>query len=185
MMTQKGYSLNEILVVTVLSVVLIGAVLFIFTDSTNYLLHSDVMSTLQFDARFATRKLVSEIQRTNLGHVTISQSIPIIGDDSITYSLLGDQNADGVPDQTAAGDPDWSKAMNVTVTLDTNSHKLIRSTVNGDFVLAKNVKTINFMDHTTTPAMALNEVKIYIEFEKTVRGHTYAFNITSEVTMRN
>jgi hypothetical protein len=185
MSAKNGYTLSEGLVVACLSAILIGSVIFVLTNATSYLLHADTMSSLQFDARIATRKMVSELGRTTLAFVTISQSVPIIGDDSIRYRLLADHNGDGVPDQISTGDPDWSQGEDITIALDTNSHNLIRSSSSGDMVIAHDVKVINFMSHTNTPSLAMNELRISLQVEKIVNGRSYTFDMVSVVTMRN
>ena len=187
MKTKTGYTVLEILIVLGLSIIVIGTVLYAYTFGANYMLYSDTKAYLQFNARLATRTAVKDLQRTNLNYVTITQQVVGSGDpaDTIDYLLLGDQDSDGVPNQTAVGDPDWSSGRSVTISLDTNTNRLLRTESGNTKVIGRDVKSVRFMSHVTDPALPLNELRMIIEMEKTVRNRVHSYEMTTIINVRN
>ncbi len=185
MKTKKGMSLPEVLISVIFFAFVITVILAIFSNTKNLLNLADLHSTLQRNARNSIRKISSELQKSDVAYINIQQSVPVIGSDSITYRLLRDTDNDNIPDQTSEGEPDWDNGYDVTISLDSTAHTLIRTVGANDTVIAWNVKTVNFFDHVTTPALPIDEVRMSVEFETSERGKVYNFDLTSVIKVRN
>lgn len=185
MKNRHGMSIPEILTVFALLILITAVIMDVYINASNYLSTAHIMPELQYNARIGMARFSDDIRQTTLPLVVIQEDVPVFGSDSISYRILRDQDLNSIPDQDANGQPDWGNGYNVTVSLDAANQTLTRTTAGGTTILARNVKSVNFFNHTTTPTLPLNEVRIYLELEKTQRGRTFSFNLTGVICLRN
>ncbi len=180
----KGFTLAEILVVAVLIFILIAALIGALNTTFSIFLFTDITAELNSESRLAIRLMSEELRNTSQGEIVITQDYPVVGTDRIVYSLL--PLVGGVP-PIIGGEPDWSSAVSVTISLDDTTNELIRTDDTPQTsVIAEYVKRVNFIDRSIDASLYLDELRIILELERSdARGKLYNAVSTMTVNMRN
>ena len=190
----KSFTLVEVFIVMGISVILVAIVLTAMMQMQAIFTATDISSNLQTNGRLAMRRLAADFRRVDASdtvtplwyQIAITQDSPVSGSDSITYYLPQDTTPlDGTPDTDANGDLIWS-STNISVSLDTNTSQLIRNTGGTEIVLANNVESVNFIDHTIDSTLPLDNLRVSLALKKTdAKGRDVNVDLTSIVDMRN
>jgi prepilin-type N-terminal cleavage/methylation domain-containing protein len=180
----RAMTLIEILIVAAILAVLVGILSVALLQARSVFLVADVLASLQADSRLAMNNVVAELRSTARTQIAIIQNSPAAGTDTIVYHLPADVNADEIPD-IASDILQWDAAA-VTIAINPANRQLLKTVGGNTTILANNIKRINFLSHALDASLALDELKITIESEKTSReGRTYNFVSTSVINMRN
>jgi len=182
----KGISLIEVLLALVISSLVLVGIYSIFISSRHYLHYADVQSFLQLNYRLAIRKVQTELQQSSPDWIIIDQNNPQVGSDEVTYRILPDADDNGVPDYTAEGLPDWDNGTDYSIRVEPGTTDLIRSQGIDTYTIARDVKSIRFIDHAINPALYLHELNIVIELEIIdLTGKIHNITMSSIINIRN
>ena len=185
-MNRKGFTLFETLLVSGILVILLAALMLASTEMRGLFYASDVLATFQHEARLAINSMATDIRRTSLSQITITQDYPVAGTDRLQFYLPADSDKDGVPDMSA-GSLVWDPNV-VTIEAEVvgTEMRLIRTQGADTEVLADNLKSITFIDNSINSSLFIDEVNIILELEKTAgTGKTFSISLTSIVNLRN
>ena len=181
----RAFSLMEVLIAAVIMLAFMTILAIAIVQTRSVFEATDIIIGLQENARLAITKMSNDLRRTSLVQVSITQNIPSSGTDRIVYFLPQDADGDDVPDYNING-TQWD-INSIAISLDPlGTGKLFKSAGGTVSILAHNVKSVRFRDHSTDSSLYLDELQIVLEMEQTsYEGRVYNFTSTSVVNMRN
>ena len=161
----KGFSLFEVMVVTLILGIVIGGVFMTFTIGSRTYSRDIVLLDLEQQTRRALDSLMRELRQTDSFHVSISEGVP----DSISFYILSDPNG------TSGGA--WVGPIRYYV--DTVNSRLMRQEIDTTpRVVAHNIDDLQFVETG-------NFLNIEITGLQRVFGQDLTFVREGEVRMRN
>lgn len=179
-----GFSLLEVLIVAAIGAILVGILAASLIQFRSIFQTGDVSVGLQQEMRLAMQYMTSELRRTSLAQMAITQNSPDVGTDSILYHLPIDSDADGLPD-LVSDVLQWD-SVDITISVDSATSSLIKSMGGSNAILGHNVTSVRFINHALDAALNLNELKIILTLQKTGKdGRLFTLASAAIIDMRN
>ena len=142
---------------------------------------NNIINSFQNDSRLSIAKIRKDLRRSTSDQISISKDTPATGTDQLTYHLpeVDSNNDPVISGNTVTWDTD-------DITLSVVNNNLIRTKNSVSDILAKNVKSITFIDINQDSSLYINEIKFTISFEVSgFHGRVHSYESTAVVSMRN
>jgi len=184
-----GFTLVEILVVSVIFIVVLGIMYGIYISGLDVYETGSYQADLQAQARIALNYMVSELRnatRISIQNPSPNLSIPSVPNNKQIYFYLPeDKDHDGLITD-ANGQIEWDTNNKIHYQY-IPGQKIIRRLEKGkEIIFARDVSDVQFIDIDIDHALSINELKIILTLNKiTPRHRNISVTLTSIVALRN
>ena len=180
-MSRKGITLMEMMFV----IIIMGLTVGILLESERQIHASfqlaDISVALQSQARIAINRIATDLQQTNAASVAIVHDAPVVGTDTIQYSLPVFAGNPFVPGWNNLG-IQWDPAA-FTISVDQATGRLLKQQGANTIVLANNVNKVNFINHAANLTLDSTELRVILTMQG-VASNGRAFSLTRTATLR-
>ncbi len=186
---QNGFTLVEVLLATAILVVISAIMMSFLIQGSSLWQFITNQSDLRSTARNAMNYMTQELRnstRTSSEIPSVNLSIPSTpNNNSVDFYLPRDLDGNGyIIDSLGA--TEWDKSNKIQYQYVPGLKELRRLEKGNQYIIARDVATIEFEDHSINPVLRNNELKIILTLERlTPQKRTVSTTLTSVVKLRN